>query len=558
MKKNHTFRLIAVVLTMTVLIGIAGVFGASAAGSIFVNNSSNVLSGSLSAAYAIGSGGAIGTVYPGASLYTITGSGLQTLGGTMVEEEIDESYGETSINIRTETVKIGLKYYYSDRRDSSVESASISNYVGNGFKFGYYDANRKFQEVGYTTEHSLLLVKDTNVSVSAGTVGCYHIRLGDTYYTFEDALAASYSYSGGFPAYYNGLYYVLVGNYTSADEATAAAAAAGITGTAYSASNRCVAVVKPGTTQILFEFDCGSSHALAIEPISEGEKAVTSFADNRYYGGFEFLRYGGKNMTVINYVAVEDYVKGVIPYEMSSSWPLEALKAQAVCARTYVIKRLNTYSSYGFDITNDTYSQVYRGLTSANSTTDRAVEETANLYATYNGAFCDTVYFSSDGGATESSENIWSTAYPYLVGKIDPYEEAIDFPNKSWRYEYTPVQITSILKGNGYTIGTIADIIPEYSASGNMIKLSFVDTSGKTVTVTKRSCANALNLLGIHFTIDYDAVSGKYIIDGGGWGHNVGMSQWGAFSMAKEYGYSFVRILKFYYTGIDISIGVSS
>ena len=555
MKKKQTIRIISALLLSAIVFSLcfSGVF---AADSIFVNDSSSALSSQLKDSYAVGGDGSIGLVSSAKEVYALTSRGLETISSGFAEEYIDESYGDTSIKVRTSVVKIGLKYYYSNSRDSSVESVTVSNNVGSGFRFGYYDSSRSFHEVGSTTEHSLLLVKDTNVSVSGGIVGCFHIRLGNTYSSYNDALNAALAYPDGFPAYYSGKYYVLVGNYTSAADASAAAASRGLSGSAFSASDRCVVVVKPGTTKILFEFDCGTDYSLGVEPVSTGAKAVTSCGGYRYYGGFEFYRHNGKNITVINYVNIEDYVKGVIPYEMSASWPIEALKAQAVCARTYVMKRLNTYSSAGFDITNDTYSQVYNGTNLANANSDRAVDETVGLYATYDGAMCDALYFSSDGGSTESSENVWSTAYPYLVGKIDPYEDAIDFTYKSWHYEYTPAQITSILKAKGYVIGTISDIVPEYSDSGNVIKLTFRDTSGNSVTVTKRTCANCLNLLAIHFTIDYDAYSGKYIIDGGGYGHNVGMSQWGAYSMAKEYNYSFVHILKFYFTGIDISRGV--
>ena len=559
MKYSWTKHIFPCFLTIIIVLSIT--MPAVAATKLYVNTGKDTLDAALDNSYAIGSGSA--QKLTGNSIYALTGSGLVT-----VDENAASSIpvinvgdiGSTTINIKSDTVKIGLYYYYSKNRDSSVETSKLTNYVGKGFEFGYYNSDREFVGLGHTDETSLTVMKDTNVSVSGGTVGCYHIKLSDTYENFESARAEADNYSGAFPAYYNGKFYVLVGNYTSGDEAAAAMAAMGIEGQAFSASNKCIVVTKSGTREILFEFDCGSDYDMALLPISD-EKAVTtvgggSAAGYRYYGGFAFRRHIGENITVINYVDMEDYTKGVIPYEMSSSWPKEALKAQAMCARTYAAANINQYGSYGFDMTNDTYSQVYRGTNSANATTDAAVDETADLFVTYNGKLCTTYFFSSDGGATESSENVWANAIPYLRGKEDPFEADIEFTYKSWHYEFTPDQIASKLKARGYSIGTVTSIEKEFTEAGNMKKLTFKDNSGKSVSVTKGNTYGVLGLPAIHFDIEYDKNSGKYIVDGGGWGHNVGMSQWGAYSMASVHDLNYAQIICFYYTNVDLSRGV--
>lgn len=542
---------------LTIILVICMTIPALAAVKLYVNTSQDVLSSSLSSSYAIG---ALGTQpLAGGTTYVMTGSGLTTVEGEVATpgEEINVGeIGATKINIKNDTVKVGLHYYYSKARDSSVESCKISNYAGSGFEFGYYDSNRDFKSLGSTAVTALTVMKDTNVSVSGATVGCYHIKLSDSYSSYSDAATAAAKHKGGFPAYYNGKFYALVGNYTSASNAESAMGSLGLKGEVYTASNKCIVVTKTGTTDILFEFDYGTTYSLALRPISSSSKAVTTVGSYRYYGGFSFMRYNGNNMTVVNYVEMEDYTKGVLPYEMSASWPKEALKAQAMCARTYAAANFGQYGSYGFDMTNDTYSQVYRGLNSANSNTDAAVDETAGLYVTYKGTLCTTFFFSSDGGATESSENIWSAELPYLRGKIDPYEADIEFNNKSWDYSFTPDQITAKLRARGYSIGTITSIDPEYTDVGNMKKLTFSDASGTKVAVTKSNTYSVLGLPSIHFTIEYDKDSGKYIIEGGGWGHNVGMSQWGAYSMAKVHSLSYAEIICFYYTDVDISKGV--
>ena len=530
----------------------------TAAGEIYVDPDGESIS-SLNGAYVIGGDGTTSAL-SGSGVWAITASGLEQIGGgTVVTPSTPTTPPSGTIQVKTTVIKVGLDYYYSSGRNSSVATATLENYVGSGYIFGFYDANRNFFEVGRTSETRLTMVKDTNVSVSAGTVGCYHVKLPGSYSSFEAAASAAAAYPGGFPAYYDGAYYALAGQYQSADEARAAVAS-GIPGEAFSASNRCVVVTKTGTTQILFEFDCGSSYSLAVRPVSNGGKAETTYnGDFRYYGDFQFIRTTGENMTVVNVLPLEDYVKGVVPYEMSSSWPLEALKAQALCARTYVMRNINSYGSYGFDVTDDTYCQAYCGTRSANSTTDRAVDETAGMYVTYNGQLCETLYFSSDGGATEDSENVFVSAIPYLRGVVDPYEADIDFPNKSWSVQMTASEITSKLQSTGYNISTIVSITPEYTRIGNMGKITFTDVNGRSVTVTKSGCYSVLGLKSIHFTIEESAPgSGTYLIEGGGWGHNVGMSQWGAYSMALVHGYTYAQIIGFYYTGVTISKGITA
>ena len=117
------------------------------------------------------------------------------------------------------------------------------------------------------------------------------------------------------------------------------------------------------TDEILFEFDCSGIYDFGVLPMEErGEDGTaTWFKGYKYPGGFSYPRVTGGDLNVINVVNLEDYVKGVIPYEMNGSWPLEALKAQAVCARTYVCKSVKHLSSYGFDVCNTTCCQVYYG-----------------------------------------------------------------------------------------------------------------------------------------------------------------------------------------------------
>jgi len=368
-----------------------------------------------------------------------------------------------------------------------------------------------------------------------------------------------------------------------------------------------VAVMSTDDGRVLYQSDSTGGRSLGILPDGQGDKAQTWFRGYRWYGGFEYRRDTGGRISVINVVDLEDYVKGVLPYEMSPVWPLEALKAQAVCARTYALLP-SKHSAGHFDVCNTTECQVYCGVNLASALTDRAVEETAGVAALYGGKYAETYYCSANGGASESSENVWSNPLPYLMGKEDPYEALTDIPDYHYTIQYTYGQLGQRLRDKGYSIGNVnAAYVSKTTPSGNVAEITFRDTSGKTVTLTKESCRWTLDTKSMHFTItgggnagswsvnpskaqlpsfgDAGVISGNgslgrlpegeayaitaagiskleqppasagsgngITITGAGWGHGVGMSQYGAKAMAEQ-GYTYEDILRFYYTGITL------
>jgi stage II sporulation protein D len=147
--------------------------------------------------------------------------------------------------------------------------------------------------------------------------------------------------------------------------------------------------------------------------------APVRFNDHQYRGRIEVFTNLRGNLTVVNELGLEDYVKGVVANELSpGGYPaIEALKAQAIAARTYALKNRGQFLSQGFDILPTTRSQVYRGLTSENPLSTRAVDETRGLIATYQGEPINALYTSTCGGRTENSENIFNEAIPYLRGR---------------------------------------------------------------------------------------------------------------------------------------------
>lgn len=549
-KKTKLQTLLSAVTAACCMIALLPALVATAANDVYVNG--EVLSGGLSNAYVRGAGDAVqlGTD----RVYVRTGSGLVQIGGSASVPEGDPEHLDVTgtLNLQYGKVRVGLEY------NPGLDYANLENYVGSGYLLGYYDSSRIFHTLASTTETEITMVPDVNTVTKGGNVGCFHVRLPGSYSSYEAAQSAAGAYSDGFVGWYNGSYYALYGNFETREDAQAAASGGG---EAFTASNRCVVVTRTSDAKILFEFDGGESMSLAVSPGGGAADAETWFKGHTYRGGFEYSRHeGASKLTVVNVVDIEDYVKGVLPYEMSSNWPPEALKAQAVCARTYVASHFNGYrSAYGFDVTDDTYSQVYNGTSTATAETNSAADATAGLYITYQGRPIDAMYYSSNGGASESSENVMYSAVAYLRGKTDPYEQAAAGINSlsSWTRTLSASAVTSAVNASGYSLGTVTDISTELSESGNVIGITFTDASGRSATFSKSACYNfvtgSLGLYSIHF--DVAAASGGFIFSGGGWGHSVGMSQYGAYAMADSYGFTFDQIINFYYTGVELSRG---
>ena len=570
MKMKRLKSIPALILALALIAGLLPATGASAAQDIYVNGSDGLLSGGLGSAYAVGGGG---TSFVSGDAYIMTADGLETIGGGSSGTVSGERPGrdETSptpehlsvtgrITLPYSKFRVGLYYYdgTSSIRNSTLESANLENEVGSGYLFGYYDSDRYFHEVGWTEETRITMAMDKNVTISSGaSLGCYHILLPGSYGSYEDAAYAASMYEDGFPAYYDGTYYALFGSYESTAEAQDALYYYGVNGQVYTASQYCVTVCRTTDGKILFEFDCGKENSLAVSPQSSSGKAVTWFKGYRYYGDFEYVRRTGEKLTVINIVDIEDYVKGVVPCEMSGTWPIEALKAQALCARTYAASHFNAYSYYGFDVTNDTYSQAYRGLTGATSTSDAAVDETEGIYILYKGEPISAMYCSSNGGATENSENVMANAVGYLRGKVDSFEAAAASinANSSWTYTFTRQELAQKANTLGFSIASADSIEVTYSDTGNVIGLKFTDSNGRSASFNKSSCYNfctsTLGIKSISFEIQENGSNVTFV--GSGWGHSLGLSQFGAYAMAKTYGFTYDQIVNFYYTDITLA-----
>lgn len=443
--------------------------------------------------------------------------------------------GAVTTNRDGETmIRVGLASAHYHNATGELEAAHLENEdgYGAGYRFGYYDSNLDFVELGYTNTRTkqVAVLKTENLwygySASLGKntysssihsdilVGCFHVLVEEGFRNFEDAQDAAEDYEDGFVAYIDGEYQVRAGAFETKEDAERYGERGDVVGT----SSYGLTVVETGTDHILFQYDQGSGTKLAIQPGADGAKETrTWFSNYHYRGGFEYFRRTGGNVTVVNVLSLEDYVNGVICYEMGPSWPLEALKAQAVCARTYALRNMGAHSSYGFDICNSTYCQVYRGMGngtasySPSQTSMQAVEETEGLVVTYNGKLAETPYSASFGGASEDAYYVWGSdttnTYPYLRGVEDPYETY----DSSWTMSYTASELEKRLQSYGYGTSTSLDYLElKYSKLGNVIEVIIHWKNGQTNSIYP-SGTNAIrsvfNVSSIRFTINGETVS---------------------------------------------------
>lgn len=280
----------------------------------------------------------------------------------------------------------------------------------------------------------------------------------------------------------------------------------------------------------------------------------------RYRGDMEF-RAENDSLLAINEVNIEDYLRGVVPAEMPSSWPAEALKAQAVVARNYALQRVEVTRGASYHLTNDQYSQVYGGYDAESPTTNRAIEDTRGVVMLHRGSLISALFHSSSGGYIENSEDVWKYPLPYIEHKKDPYDR--NERHYDWEVSYTADQLLELMAKAGYDFENITGIeITGYTASGARVKelaVSGTDSRGKRLRVEIANADNVRNTLGLKsalFTMEQvyerDKTLSGVEIRGSGWGHGVGLSQWGASGMASK-GYKYRDILQYYYADIKFA-----
>lgn len=354
-------------------------------------------------------------------------------------------------------------------------------------------------------------------------------------------------------------------------------------------------------------------------PNGGSEKTI----NRRYRGDMEF-RLAAGSVVAVNELPLNEYLYGVVAKEMSKGWPPEALKAQAVTARSYTIVNINKHINEGFNLSSGTHCQAYGGYNVEGTDVNAAVDATKGEVIVLPGEDkpLSAVYHSNSGGHTENNENVWGTSpASYLRGKPDPY--SLKNGPANWTFSTTIDDVSTKLNKVDAKFTELASLKLEKYPSGRVKKVIATDVNGYTVTrsgsdfgklfnpgftqikdkngkftlfisnffnftmtgeagpeITVLNGAGqktTLTELGSIMAVAFDRTigilngnsssfyvqdadglfaenkypSGQITFNGHGWGHGVGMSQWGAYQMAKE-GKTYKEILTFYYTGVEV------
>ena len=277
---------------------------------------------------------------------------------------------------------------------------------------------------------------------------------------------------------------------------------------------------------------------LRLEPLNNDP---IYWEEKPYHGSLELIAIDG-NIRAINIIDLEDYLRGVVPAEMQASWHMSALKAQAIAARTYTLASLSPNAAY--DVCATTECQVYKGISAEHYLSNQAISETAGMVLTYGDNFAYTYYHADSGGEIASSLEVWGMNLPYLTAKKDYVQNS---PNANWTFNLEPYKVQKVIKAYGYDIDRVKSIhILEKSDSGRIEK---IEIRGEATTVALEGTvlhkiARDWGLKSTHFEL----IGGGLRVRGEGWGHGVGMSQYGARTLA-EHNYDPEQILEFYYPG---------
>lgn len=310
--------------------------------------------------------------------------------------------------------------------------------------------------------------------------------------------------------------------------------------------------------------------------------AVLSLQQRRYRGRL-LVRREGDRLQAINLIDVESYLPSVVGSEMPASWPLAALRAQAVAARTYALSQRRPAAP--FDLKATVASQVYKGLESETDSTREAVRSTRSQVLVHGSALINAVFHSSSGGLTENSGEIWRQQLPYLVSVPD-YDESS--PVRAWQQRYEPRQLAAAFReiNGAFRIEVLT------TTSSGRIRLARVTGPGGALLLSGAELRQRLGLrstlarfrfeaappaypfppplpslqgaftpqnmselvvglIEAPWTAPRPAVAPSLVVNGRGFGHGVGMSQWGAYGLALR-GEDYREILQHYYRGVRI------
>ena len=283
----------------------------------------------------------------------------------------------------------------------------------------------------------------------------------------------------------------------------------------------------------------------------DGE-ATVSLNGRHLRGTLEIVRQKNLKLLVINYVALEDYLRGVLSKEAPDYWPPEALRAIAIAARTYALYQRFTKEPAEYDVTGDVMSQDYGGKSEEKDATTKAVDNTAGFIIMYHGKLFPAFYHSTCGGMTEHARVMGPYDVEPLRGGI-----ACTFCSASpffrWQRRLTRADVGWALRKSRYgSIGAVSDFRVTQRTGSGRVQEAAITGSQRSLRLTGYDLRALLGFELIRSPLlTITPVGESFILDGHGWGHGVGMCQWGAAELARRE-FSAREILSFYYPGIDV------
>lgn len=528
----------------------------------------------------------------------------------------------------TQPIRVGIYYIYGSNNCLAF-SHNITSIKGGMVMYSTFGEEYTFYK---TWDRGITVMRDFSAKQNSNGL-YYHTTSGNTHIIYHcvteqpvaleelDKTIEGFKTILGkdsvvFPLYVSGKAYVAVGTYANKDASAADCEnmknKLGVSFVPRVPNNTSLSVVDTASGEILFKIDT-QDQALYVRPSQahDSENYIKSAVGNIFDGTFEY-KANINGMYLVNILDIEDYIKSVLPYEISASWPDECLKAFSIVVRSYTLSMLGkSHKQQDFDMCDETHCQAYRGRLRSTDRTDAAVDTTKNVVLAYNSKVCETFYHAISGGITESCELVWGgTGYPYLVSQTVPDEKYWNYTNGVWKFEVSEKELFEYVQKNStvsrYVKHPITSIrVSKYTDAGYAYELEIIDTSGTVSTFTK--CDNVRSILtkyakssrltigksseiivndGQKMTIDpynitqtdkdgkpvistiavgsdvgKQVISGKgelsnlsaetssnYIISGTGWGHGVGLSQYGARDMANN-GYLWHEIATYFFPG---------
>jgi stage II sporulation protein D len=350
--------------------------------------------------------------------------------------------------------RVGLHERYR-----SVESVQISN---NSINIGQNNVDQFDSHINFTSTNGFRVALSND----------YFIQLNQQNSFNEAVNLSNYINSQGFNSsiavVQNSRYFVYINGINSHEERQRVANLFG--GQIIPPNNRTITV--SNNYGIVMVFDDPTN----FPQFSPADSQFITLRDRPYRGILEIGMYSNPNLTVVNILTVNEYLYSVVPAEMPALWHKQALKAQSVLARNYVWQRSNRAPSHGgYYLVDTVQSQRYLGVNSEHPNSTASVRATQNVMLTYNNLPIEAVYFSSSGGVTAYSKNVWGQNLSYLTPVQDIHETGA----KEWYRTFTMHEINQIVTARNINIGRVTNVaITETERSGRVNELTFIGTNG--------------------------------------------------------------------------------